>query len=423
MRSRTKHNELSTKQKVMGIENFIRDALSQPNDLISYHVGAQLAEFYPEKTIVEGSNWYFDLDAFVRAERCSVIAEKSVFHHVRTDWESVGKKQKQRIENSWLNVLWSGQLFDVILITWTDGCYRRRHYWIISDERHFAESFIASVCEWSCEVRGEILVYKDGYFEKNKELFDSIKGATLETLILKDTLKDEIVNDFEAFLNSRELYEQHGIPWKRGAIFIGPPGNGKTHTIKALINRLGKACIYVRSFKAEYGTEQENMAEVFKRARMTTPCLLVMEDLDSMIDDKNRAFFLNELDGFETNTGVVVLATTNHPEKLDTAILDRPSRFDRKYHFELPAARERLAYINNWNTQLKSDLRLSERVIPKLVSRTESFSFAYMKELFVASMVQWMSNSGKTNMDDVVVAQIRLLRSQGNLRKIKKKKH
>ncbi len=407
----------------MGIENFIRDALSQPNDLISYHVGAQLAEFYPEKTIVEGSNWYFDLDAFVRAERCSVIAEKSVFHHVRTDWESVGKKQKQRIENSWLNVLWSGQLFDVILITWTDGCYRRRHYWIIADQRHFAESFIASVCEWSCEVRGEILVYKDGYFEKNKELFDSIKGATLETLILKDTLKDEIVNDFEAFLNSRELYEQHGIPWKRGAIFIGPPGNGKTHTIKALINRLGKACIYVRSFKAEYGTEQENMAEVFKRARMTTPCLLVMEDLDSMIDDKNRAFFLNELDGFETNTGVVVLATTNHPEKLDTAILDRPSRFDRKYHFELPAARERLAYINNWNTQLKSDLRLSERVIPKLVSRTESFSFAYMKELFVASMVQWMSNSGKTNMDDVVVAQIRLLRSQGNLRKIKKKKH
>lgn len=407
----------------MGIENFIRDALSQPYDLISYHVGSQLAEFYPEKTIVEGSNWYFDLDAFVRAEKCSVISEKSVFQHVRTDWKGVGKKPKKHIENSWLNVLWGGQLFDVILITWTDGCYRRRHYWIIADEQHFAESFIASVCEWSCEVRGEILVYQDGYFEKNKELFDSVKSATLENLILKDTLKDEIVNDFEAFLNSRELYEQHGIPWKRGAIFIGPPGNGKTHTIKALINKLGKPCIYVRAFKAEYGTEQENMAEVFKRARMTTPCLLVLEDLDSMIDNKNRAFFLNELDGFETNTGVVVLATTNHPDKLDTAILDRPSRFDRKYHFELPAARERLAYINNWNTQLKPDLRLSERVIPKLVSRTESFSFAYMKELFVASMVQWMSNSGKTNMDDIVVAQIRLLRSQGNLRKIKKKKH
>jgi len=78
----------------------------------------------------------------------------------------------------------------------------------------------------------------------------------------------------------------------------------------------------VKGFKSEYATDQENLAVVFARARMTTPCLVVMEDLDSMIDDKSRAFFLNELDGFETNTGVVVLATTNHPDRLDPAILE-----------------------------------------------------------------------------------------------------
>jgi SpoVK/Ycf46/Vps4 family AAA+-type ATPase len=69
-----------------------------------------------------------------------------------------------------------------------------------------------------------------------------------------------------------------------------------------------------------------------------------MEDIDSMVTDKIRSLFLNELDGFATNVGVVVLATTNHPERLDPAILDRPSRFDRKYYFELPAEAERRAY-------------------------------------------------------------------------------
>ena len=72
----------------------------------------------------------------------------------------------------------------------------------------------------------------------------------------------------------------------------------------------------------------------------------------------NRAFFLNELDGFAANTGVVVIATTNHPEKLDPAILERPSRFDRKYTFTLPAPEERTAYIAHWNTTVEPALRL-----------------------------------------------------------------
>src|SRR5688572_10103917 len=98
---------------------------------------------------------------------------------------------------------------------------------------------------------------------------------------------------------------------------------------------------------------RRNISEVFKRARMTTPSIVVLEDLDSMSDNKNRSFFLNELDVFQANTGVVVLATTNHPQKLDTSIIDRPSRFDRKYYFQLPAESERLAYIAKWIEELQ----------------------------------------------------------------------
>jgi AAA+ superfamily predicted ATPase len=375
----------------MGKEDFIKDAQFKPDDYIAYHVARELAELHPEKAIIEGQSGYFDLEEFVRAERCSIVSESSVFNHTRTFWDGVGKPSKDYMENAWLNVLWRGHLLDVVLITWAEDAYRSRHHWIVSESRQLAEAFFAEVCEWSSEIRGEILVFQDGYWEKNEDLYTAIKIASFDNVILSDSLKQQVQDDFEQFFNSQELYKQFGIPWKRGALFIGPPGNGKTHTVKALINQLARPCLYVKGFKSECATEQENIGLVFERARLATPCLLVLEDLDSMIDDQNRSFFLNELDGFENNSGLVVLATTNHPDKLDPAISDRPSRFDRKYYFNLPAAAERLAYIEGWNKQLQPELRLSATAAGVVVQQTENFSFAYLKELFVSSTMQWMT--------------------------------
>jgi AAA+ superfamily predicted ATPase len=396
----------------MGIENFIKDALHKPNDYVAYHVGRELAELHPGKAILEGETGYFDLEAFVRAEKCALVHETSIFNHLKTDWAGPGKELKQSVENSWLNVLWRGQLLDVVLVTYTRSCYPSRRHWIVADSKDLAEAFFAEVCEWSSEVRGEVLVFQDGEWTKNKELFDAIKSATLENLILREPLKQEIQNDFAQFLRSREVYERYRIPWKRGVLFIGPPGNGKTHTVKALVNQLARPCLYVKGFKSEYATDQENMKLVFARARVTTPCLVVLEDLDSMIDDKSRAFFLNELDGFETNTGVVVLATTNHPDRLDPAILDRPSRFDRKYYFDLPAEAERCAYISAWSRELPPELRLSETAALQVAGQTGGFSFAYLKELFLSSMMRWMAKAGGVSMDEIVLGQAAQLREQ-----------
>lgn len=88
-----------------------------------------------------------------------MIEQKSVFHHVRTDWMGIGEKEREHVVNSWLNVLWKGQLLDLILITWADGCSHRRHYWIVADDKQVAADFFNAVCEWGFEVRGEILVY------------------------------------------------------------------------------------------------------------------------------------------------------------------------------------------------------------------------------------------------------------------------
>lgn len=116
----------------MTIENFIRDALYKPNDYIAYHVGRELAQLHPGSTVLEGETSYFDIESFVRAQKCAIVEHKSVFHHVRTEWVASGKL-KQHIKNSWLNVLWKGQLIDVVLITWNESCHRHRYYWIVSD--------------------------------------------------------------------------------------------------------------------------------------------------------------------------------------------------------------------------------------------------------------------------------------------------
>jgi len=404
----------------MNLKDFISDALSKPSDCIAYQVSRELERIYSDRALIEGVIFSFDLPGYARAEQCFVANETCVYNKSRTVFAESGRAFQEEPENAWLNVLWRGHLLDVLFLTWHEEGYRERHHWIIADTRRIAEDFLGAVCAWSSEVRGEILVYDGGEWRKNRELFDEIKSASFENLILPADFKREIRDDFARFFASRAVYEKHGIPWKRGVLLIGPPGNGKTHTVKALVNENKQPCLYVKSFKACWGTDHDRIRSVFIRARKTTPSIVVLEDLDSLIDKENRAFFLNELDGFATNTGVVVLATTNHPEKLDPAILDRPSRFDRKYYFNLPAASERLAYVVAWNQSLEPDLMLSEPALTKTVEATEGFSFAYLKELFLSSMMQWIAEGGSGRMDAVMLNRVTVLREQMNGKKRKK---
>lgn len=76
--------------------------------------------------------------------------------------------------------------------------------------------------------------------------------------------------------------------------------------------------------------EEGAMQEVFGKARQLAPCIMILEDLDSLINDRNRSFFLNQLDGIEGNDGLLIIGTTNHFDRLDPALSSRPSRFDRK---------------------------------------------------------------------------------------------
>lgn len=415
----------------MDKEQLMLNALRLPENAIAYYVSQELAARFPEKALVEGTNSAFDVEEYAQAGLCTV-AYQAVIHNQKLTYyrgsrlnnprfspfstaiEPADAKEAELHESDnqvWLKVEWRGHTFDVLIMRWQQYYSRITHQWILADSAVVARNFLLDVCRWNSEVRGEVLVFSNACWHKDRRLFRDIKGSTFDNLILQGNLKQDLREDLAQFFAARSTYESYGIPWKRGILLVGPPGNGKTHAIKAIINAMSYPCLYVKSFRAEHITEEENIRKVFEKARKTAPCILVLEDLDSLLNAQNRSFFLNELDGFSSNIGIIVVATTNHPERLDPAIVDRPSRFDRKYHFDLPALAERLAYITLWNTALQPALQLSEEGISRLAELTEGFSFAYLKELFLSSMMRWIAKQ-ETTMEEVMAAQVNTLHEQ-----------
>ena len=96
----------------------------------------------------------------------------------------------------------------------------------------------------------------------------------------------------------------------------------------------------------------------------------------------------------------------------DPSILDRPSRFDRKYPFDIPEQPERLAYITLWNETLKAALHVSEEGAIQLSELTAGFSFAYLKELFLSSMMRWVGSTEQGTMEQAMIGQVETLREQ-----------
>ena len=396
----------------MQIDHLILEALSQPKDAINYFVSQALADLFPDRAVLESGDHSFNLEQFAHAGHCKLELSHRLHNRMVTSWHGHTYGLGRGMESGWYQAEWDGETIDVLSISWTDGRCLSKFHWIVADRQELADRFFGTVCAWEDEVRSEVLVFENGDWQKNASLYRSIQAATFDNLILAGELAEDLRGDFKSFFQARDLYAKYNIPWKRGVLFLGDPGNGKTHTTKALINWLKQPCLYVKSFKSPFGTDHGSIRDVFERARKTTPCLLVLEDLDSLINDKNRSFFLNEMDGFEANTGVVVIATTNHPERLDPAILDRPSRFDRKYTFELPGSEERAEYLSRWSASSDTEMRLSEDGLRAVVASTDGFSFAYLKELTLSSMMRWIAAPAAGAMDGVMAEQTHLLRVQ-----------
>ena len=277
---------------------------------------------------------------------------------------------------------------------------------LVVDGNHVAtDALLLAVGDWACEIHEEIYVFDDSRWKKDHALWTQVQKTKWEDLILDQHMKDGLTGDVLSFFDSQEIYQTLAVPWKRGIILHGVPGNGKTVTIKALISSLAAKkpraipSLYVKSLDSCNGAKW-SIRVIFEKARKLAPCMLIFEDLDSLVGSKLRSYFLNEVDGLESNEGILMVGSTNHLDKLDSAITKRPSRFDRKYHFRLPSLAEREMYARYWRSKLLANpnkgapLDFPEEVCALIAQYTEGFSFAYLKELFVSSLLALARSGG-----------------------------
>ncbi len=385
--------------------------MALPVNAIRTEVTLLLRRLRPQKHLSFTELWTFDVDTFVfdgHAQRTARPDVPPVFRLIR---DETNTRLEEDVRAGWFEVCWQGHTFEVVSLTWEQDNCTERFSWVLGETREIVEGFIDAVTKYGEEVRGQVLVFEDSRFRKSENLYKSIQRADFDDLVLSGSMKDDLRGDVARFFSRKAFYESHRIPWKRGLLFIGPPGNGKTQTLKALLKEIGLPVLYVKSFK-ERNEDAKNIRNVFARARKASPCVLVVEDLDCALDESARSIFLNELDGFAENVGLLTLATTNHPHKLDRSILDRPSRFDRKFHFALPAAIERRTFISRWNLQQAPVLRLSDAGLAHMVDRTDGFTFAYLKEALLSAALAWVDDARPGAMDEISARVVKGLRKE-----------
>lgn len=294
------------------MESWLLEAYGQPHTAIAYQLSLAIAAKWPDAAMIESSDGSFDIDTFLEREPCPVVVHDAPHPVVETGWGGPARGLVERLLHGHRSVTWSGTTFEVIGAAWPNdwGAVHRR--WFVGPSRESVRQFVDHVARVAGKVEDEVMVFANGCWQRSRDLRQAIRSATFDNLVVPNDLGEALLAQCRHFLASREQYARFGVPWKRGVLLLGPPGNGKTHCIKALLNTLQLPCLYVQSFASQYGNPQQNVHDVFERARRTTPCALVLEDLDALLTDETRSFFLNELDGFAANEGILTLASTNH---------------------------------------------------------------------------------------------------------------
>ncbi len=236
------------------------------------------------------------------------------------------------------------------------------------------------------------------------------RDASWEDIYLPEDIKKDIKLCVEGFLSNKDFYLESKIPWKRGILFHGHPGNGKTSIIRTIISKYNFKPVTVLP-----GANDESLREAFSYAEEQSPALIYFEDLDSLIENINVSSFLNLMDGISTKNGLLVIATANDIKKLPGNITDRPSRFDRKIEIPLPDKAMATKYLSKWFKNSIPSKKISELAAHSV---KYSFSYGYLKELYVSSIYNALSNNRKVaTVEDVNDALSQLMKDKNILKK------
>ena len=231
-------------------------------------------------------------------------------------------------------------------------------------------------------------------FGKSKSKFQEIPetGVTFVDVAGVDGAKLEL-QEVVDFLKNPDKYTQLGAKIPKGCLLVGPPGTGKTLLAKAVAGEAGVpffSCAASEFVELFVGVGASRVRDLFEKAKSKAPCIVFIDEIDAVgrqrgsgmgggNDEREQTInqLLTEMDGFEGNTGVIVLAATNRPDVLDSALL-RPGRFDRQVTVDLPdvAGRIRILKVHARGKTIGKDVDFD-----KVARRTPGFSGAALQNL------------------------------------------
>jgi predicted AAA+ superfamily ATPase len=208
-------------------------------------------------------------------------------------------------------------------------------------------------------------------------------------LIFPDMVYSAVLDDIRRFWENKETYSAYDYVYKRGILLYGKPGCGKSSLImllaKELIDKYNGVIFNLRGHDdIDCFT---NVMKDFREIEPERPIIVIIEDIDNFTINNNNqelvTMLLNILDGASQLDNVVTIATTNHPDKLEERIANRPSRFDRRYEIGPPNAENREFYLK---TKLKEE-DLVNMDINDFIKKTEGFTLDHLKELLLSIYV------------------------------------
>jgi hypothetical protein len=199
---------------------------------------------------------------------------------------------------------------------------------------------------------------------------------------------DMIIKDITTFWQKEAVFKEYELTFKRGVLMYGAPGGGKSQIIKLIVKHLIEKERGV-VFKIEAPSDVENfhqfMQSTFKPIEPNRKMVVIIEDIDGLFHagKSTETILLNILDGMGQMDNVVYLATTNYPEELADRIINRPSRFDRRYEITLPNEAVRKAYFE----QILKPKDLKTIDLNAWVEKTDGLSIAHLREIVASTVI------------------------------------
>ncbi|MGB3299633.1 MAG: ATP-dependent zinc metalloprotease FtsH [Phormidesmis sp.] len=225
---------------------------------------------------------------------------------------------------------------------------------------------------------------------KTGVMFDDVAGI--------DEAKEEL-QEVVTFLKNPERFTAIGARIPKGVLLVGPPGTGKTLLAKAIAGEAGTPFFSISGsefVEMFVGVGASRVRDLFKKAKESSPCIVFIDEIDAVgrqrgtgigggNDEREQTLnqLLTEMDGFEGNSGIIIIAATNRPDVLDSALL-RPGRFDRQVSVDLPGYKGRLGILK---VHARDKKIVEEVKMEAIARRTPGFSGAQLANLLNESAI------------------------------------